>query len=169
MQNGTDARLTIKKALSQVPEEEKKEDNKSYLKILSMCARFAIEEGDSGRAAYYIRLGLKLKRFYADFLFLDILLAKMNHRYGDMLTSLLSYLISIDLPDRDAYGYEFLNSEALKEVYDVYLPLAYANTQNHTPVLEIMRDTAEKLKQITTGAYIDKAYDIMRAIDMKSN
>ncbi|MBF0459473.1 MAG: hypothetical protein HQK99_16405 [Nitrospirae bacterium] len=169
MQNGTDARLSIKKALSQVPDEDKNEENKSYLKILAMCARFAIEEGDISRAGYYIRLGLKLKRFHVDLLFLDVLLSKVSHRYGDMLTSLLSYLIAIDLPEREMYGYDFLNSEALKEVYDVYLPLAYSNTQNHTPIMEIIRDTAEKLKKITTGVYIDKAYDIMRAIDMKSN
>ncbi|MBF0319498.1 MAG: hypothetical protein HQL01_06830 [Nitrospirae bacterium] len=167
--NNNDAKASVKKAFTQVPEEDKTEDNKSYLKILSLSARFAIEEGDISRASYYIRQGLKLKRFYADFLFLDIMLSKATHRYGDMLSALLSYLISIDLPDRDSYGYEFLNSEALKEVYDVYLPLAYSNTQNHAPILEIIQDTANKLKQITTGAYIDKAYDIMRAIDLKSN
>lgn len=168
-QNVADARLSIKKALSQVPEEDKTENNKSYLKILSMCARFAIEEGDIARAGYYIRLGLKLKRFHVDLLFLDILLTKATHRYGDMLSTILSYLIAIDLPDKDIYAYDFLNSEALKEIYDVYLPLAYANTQNHAPIMEIMRDTAEKLKKITTGAYLGKAYDIMRAIDLKSN
>ncbi|MBF0553415.1 MAG: hypothetical protein HQK96_02525 [Nitrospirae bacterium] len=169
MQNGIDARLSIKKAISQVPEEDKREDNSSYLKILSMCARFTIEDGDVSRAAYYIRQGIKLKRFHVDLLFLDILLSKATHRYGDMLTSILSYLIAIDLPDREIYGYDFLNSEALKEVYDVYLPLAYSNTQNHTPVMDIIRDTSEKIRKITTGVYLDKAYDIMRAIDLKSN
>ncbi|KWT84068.1 hypothetical protein [Candidatus Magnetominusculus xianensis] len=169
LQNGIDARLSVKKALSQVPEEEKTEDNKSYLKILALCARFAIEEADISRAGYYIRLGLKLKRFHVDLLFLDIMLSKVTHRYGDMLTTILSYLIAIDLPDRELYEYDFLNSEALKEVYDVYLPLAYSNTQNHAPIMEIIRDTAERLKKITTGVYVDKAYDIMRAIDLKSN
>ncbi|MCG6551685.1 MAG: hypothetical protein L7F77_05110 [Candidatus Magnetominusculus sp. LBB02] len=169
VQNGADARLSIRKALSQVPEQDKTEDNKSYLKILSMCARFSLEEGDISRCGYYIRLGLKLKRFHVDLLFLDILLSKVTHRYGDMLTTILSYLIAIDLPDREIYEYDFLNSEALKEVYDVYLPLAYSNTQNHSPVMEIIRDTAERLRKIATGVYIDKAYDIMRAIDLKSN
>ncbi|MBF0463645.1 MAG: hypothetical protein HQK88_04710 [Nitrospirae bacterium] len=164
-----DAVSTMKRALSQVPEDEKLPENLAYLKILFFCARFAIEDTDERIAYYYIKEGIKTKKFYADFLFLDIFLAKLQHRYGDMLSSIIAYLISIDLPDRDAYGYDFVNTDAINEVFTVYLPLAYNNTQNHAMILNVLNNTIEKVKEFSTGENVSKAYDIMRAMDFKSN
>ncbi|KJU84129.1 hypothetical protein MBAV_003677, partial [Candidatus Magnetobacterium bavaricum] len=76
-------------------------DNTAYLKILAMSARFTMEDGDYTKASYYINEGLKLKRFYADFLFLNTLIFKILHKHGDMLTAIVGYLISVDLPDVD--------------------------------------------------------------------
>ncbi|MBF0316722.1 MAG: hypothetical protein HQL04_00980 [Nitrospirae bacterium] len=164
-----DAVLSLKTALSQVPAEDKVADNTAYLKILAMSARFTMEDGDYTKASYYISEGLKLKRFYSDFLFLNTLIFKILHKHGDMLTSIIGYLISVDLPDVDSYGYDFVNDAAVKEMLDVYLPLAYSNTPNHEKILEVIEGTVTKMKEVTSGQYIESALNVMRAIDSKVN
>ena len=86
-----------------------------------------------------------------------------------MLTAIINYLIAIDLPDRDKYMYEFVNTVALNELYVEYLPVAYTNTPNHTPILSIVEDTIEKLKQIASGEFLEKGARIMKAIDSTNN
>ncbi|MBF0608527.1 MAG: hypothetical protein SFH39_13375 [Candidatus Magnetobacterium sp. LHC-1] len=164
-----DAVLSLKTALAQVPLEDKVADNTAYLKILAMSARFTIEDGDYTKASYYISEGLKLKRFYADFLFLNTLIFKVLHQHGDMLTSIIGYLISIDLPDVYSYGYDFVNDAAIKEMLDVYLPLAYTNTPNHAQIQEVIEGTMIKMKEVTSGQYIESALNIMRDIDNRAN
>ncbi|MBF0344890.1 MAG: hypothetical protein HQL06_11745 [Nitrospirae bacterium] len=164
-----DAVSSLKTALSQVPAEDKVAENNTYLRILALSARFTIEEGDYAKAMYYIGEGLKLKKFYSDFLFLNTLIFKVLHKYGDMLTSIIGYLISVDLPDTDSYDYEFVNDAAINEMLNVYLPLAYTNTQNHDKVIEVIENTLIRMKEITSGQYIESALNVMRAIDQTSN
>ncbi|MBF0564272.1 MAG: hypothetical protein HQK89_03420 [Nitrospirae bacterium] len=167
--NKNDALSTIQMALSQVPENEKLPENIPYLRILYFSARFAIESGDYNRSSTLVHEGLKLNKLYPDLLFLDVLLSKLFHRYGEMLSSLLSFLISIDLPEHAGVEYEFVNDTALHEVLETYLPLAYGNTQNHAPIKEVVLNTMDKLRGITTGQYLQKAYNIMSAMDNKNN
>lgn len=163
------ASASLKMALSQVPEEEKNQKNIPYLRILSSLATMLIEEGDVNKAYDYIKEGLQVKNLHADLNFLHILLLKSSHRYGEMLTSLISYLIAIDMPDKDLFEYEFFNDRALQEIYDVYIPLSFRNIPNRGPILKVLADTLEKLKQLSSGEYLDKAYQIMLALAEEEN
>jgi hypothetical protein len=167
--NKEDATSTIQMALSQVPESEKLSENFAYFRILYFSARLAIDKGDYNRGATLVYEGLKLRKLYPDMLFLEILLSKLFHRYGEMLSAIISYFVSIELPENNSNDYEFVNDAAINEVFEVYLPLAYTNTQNHSMIKEVIMSTMDKLGGISTGQFIQKAYDIMCAIDNKAN
>lgn len=164
-----DAIESINLALSQVPDDEKTEKNKIFLRILSIAARLAFEVGDIPKGATLVNEGLKLKSLHADLSFLNVLYLKEEHRYGEILSNLINYLVAIDMPDVDSFNYDFVNHSALNEIYEKLIPLAYRNTPNHSEILSIIKDTVEKLDAISGGEYLKKAYDIMIAIDREMN
>jgi hypothetical protein len=156
---------TTNMALSQVPGQDKLTDNYTFFKILSLAARFAIEDGLTARADALVQEGLSLKKMHADLLFLNSLICNSRHQYGEMLTSLISYLIAADLPEHELCGYDFVNPVAMKEVLGKYLPLAYNNTPNHEQILALVGDTLDKLKAISSGYSLEQAFRIMDDID----
>ncbi len=160
---------SLNMAYSQVPNEDKTSDNSSYLKILSLAARFALEAGDFNNGANYINKGLSLKNLHADLLFLNILCLREQHKYGEILSNLINYLVAIDMPDAILFSYDFVNEEAINEVYESLIPIAYRNTPNHGPILEVIKDTIEKLKELSGGSYLERAYHIMLSIDRQEN
>jgi len=156
---------TANMALSQVPDEDKRPDNYAFFKILSLAARFAVEDGQTARADALVQEGLALKKMHADLMFLKSLIHNSRRQYGEMLTSLISYLIAADLPERELCGYDFVNPMAMKEVLGKYLPLAYNNTPNHEQILALVEDTIEKLKDISSADSLQQAFKVMDAID----
>ncbi|KJR42558.1 hypothetical protein MCHI_001539 [Candidatus Magnetoovum chiemensis] len=164
----TDAEATFKMAMSQVPQEDKTSNNIAYIRILCYCAWLSLEAGDIIRASNLINEGLKLRKMHADLLFLNSLIFRSAHKYGDMLTSLISYLIAADLPDKDLFSYEFVNPGVLKSVIEDYIPLAFRNTPNHAPILEVIKNTIVKIKELASGEYIERAYNILIAIEKEN-
>jgi hypothetical protein len=156
---------TANMALSQVPAEDKRPDNYVFFKLLSLVARFAVEDGKTARAEALVEEGLALKKMHADLMFLKSLIHNSRHQYGEMLTSLISYLIAADLPERELCGYDFVNPMAMKEVLEKYLPLAYKNTPNHEQILLLVENTLTKLKDISSGYSLEEAFNVMAAID----
>jgi hypothetical protein len=152
-------------ALSQIPDEDKRQDNYVYFKILSLVARFAVEDGRTARAEALIDEGLALRKMHADLVFLKSLIYNSRRQYGEMLTSLISYMIAADLPESESCGYDFVNPAAMKEVLEKYLPLAYNNTPNHAQILTLVEDTLSKLREISSGYSLEQAFNVMSAID----
>lgn len=155
------AKESIRRALSQVPDDAKRGDNPVYLKILALSARFAIEEKDYDAANIYISEGIALKDDHADLLFLKALIMMDHRRYDEMFAELIKYLLSCGAGDAKNYDYDFVNTAALQEAMEKLLPTAYENALDHAS----LRNVVERLSDVSGNEYLKRAHEIMQSID----
>src|SRR5208282_5638240 len=107
------ARASLNRALSQVPEDEKNSGNLAYVKILSYTAAVAIGDEDYAVAAKYIEKGLSLKEGHADLLFMRLRVLMHRGAYNAMFPDVLKYLIACGAEDRNLYDYGFTTPETV--------------------------------------------------------
>jgi tetratricopeptide (TPR) repeat protein len=156
------ARDSLKRAFSQVPEDEKKSDNLSYVKILSYTAAIAIGDEDYAKAAKYVEEGLSLKEGHADLLFMRLLVLRHRGAYNAMFPDVLKYLIACSsAEDRTIYEYGFTTPELIKQVMDEILPPAYENSADHEAYMAAVTRFVEN----TGSPFLKMAHEIMTNID----
>ncbi len=125
------AREALNRALSQVPEDEKRSDNPSYIKLLSYLAAMALGDEDYTSAAKYIEEGLALKEIHADLLYMRLLVLMHRGAYNAMFPDVLKYLIACGAADLGIYDCGFATPEVIDKVMNEILPLAYENSADH--------------------------------------
>lgn len=150
----------LKRALSQVPEDEKNKDNATYLSILSVIAFIVIEDKDYAGVARYVEEGLSIKHNHADLLFMKALLLLDEKRFDEMLEALIHYLLSLDETDSDRFNYRYAHEGALKEVYDNLLPMACKYAFEYSKITDITR----QLCKATGSERLKKACDAMEKV-----
>jgi len=156
------AREALNRALSQVPEEEKKSDNPSYIKLLSYLAAVAVGDEDYTSAARYIEEGLALKEIHADLLYMRLLVLIHRGAYNAMFPDVLKYLIACGAEDRNLYDCGFTTQEAIDKVMNEMLPLAYEHSTNHEAYFAaVMRYT-----ETMDNKLLKRAHEIMKSIDI---
>ena len=155
------ARESLNRALSQVPQDEKKGDNLAYIKMLSFQAAIAVGDKDYTTAAKYIEEGLSKRENYADLLYLRLVVLRHRGAYNAMFPDVLKYLLACSAEDSSTYDYGFTSDELVAMVMNEMLPLAYENSADHeaymAAVTTFINATSSKLLKI--------AQEIMLAID----
>jgi tetratricopeptide (TPR) repeat protein len=154
---------SLKRAMAQIPDNEKTKENAAYLKMLTMVAKFNFEKKEGEEAIKNIEEGLKIKDDHSDLLFLKALYLLDNKMFDEMLVVLINCLLTLNGPDKDRYDYEFVGQNAINEVFNNLVPLAYKNATQHKSI----KDIVKKLSDVSRNEYIKKAYDIMSEIDAK--
>lgn len=155
----------LDKALKEVSETEKTEDNPVYLKILSLLAKINLQKGMKDAASLYIEEGLKVKTDHSDLLFLKALYLWDSNRYDEMFGAIITYLVSLITAERDKYSYEFTEEGALKEVFETLIPIAFRNSQTRKETMPIVKQLVEK----TQSALLERAYNLMLEIDRETS
>ena len=155
------ARESLNRAFSQVPEDEKKSDNPSYIKMLSFLAAMAVGDGDYESAATYIDEGLALKEIHADLLYMRLLVLMHRGAYNEMIPFVLKYLIACGADDSSVYDAGFTTQEVIDKVMNEMLPMAYENASGRegyvAAVTRFIETTGNKL--------LKRAHEIMTAMD----
>lgn len=154
---------SLKRAMAQIPDNEKTKENAAYLKMLTMIAKFNFEKKEGEEAIKNIEEGLKIKDDHSDLLFLKALYLLDNKIFDEMLAVLINYLLTLTSPDKDRYDYEFVGQNAIDEVFNNLLPLAYKRALQYKSIIGIV----EKMVSASQNEYIKKAYDLMCEIDSK--
>ncbi|MBF0558396.1 MAG: tetratricopeptide repeat protein [Nitrospirae bacterium] len=155
------ARESLKRAFSQVPEDEKNGDNLAYIKILFHLGSMAISDEDYTSAAKYIEEGLSLKAAYADLLFLRLIVLRYRGAYNAMFPDVLNYLIACSAEDSGIYDYRFTNQDAIDGVMIEMLPLAYENSTDR----EAYMASVTRFVEATGSELFKRAREIMAGID----
>ena len=154
---------SLKRAMAQIPDKEKTKDNAAYLKMLALIARFSFEKKDGNEAIKNIEEGLKIKDDHADLLFLKALYFLDNKMFEDMLAVLVNYLLTLAEPDKKIFDYEFTGENAINEVFNNLIPMAYKNATQYKNI----KDIVKKLSDASQSEYIERAYNLMSEIDEK--
>ena len=147
----------LKRALAQVPGNEKHENNPVYLSILSNLAYLLKDKNDFGTVAAYVREGLAVKKNHADLLLMKTLLVMDMKNFDEMLEALIQYLLAIGDEDRERFNYQYTHEGALKEVYENLLPMAC----KYAFEFEKMRDITERLYKVNGSEWLKKACEVM--------
>jgi len=156
------ARESLKRAFSQVPEDQKKGDNLYYIKLLSLLAATALGDGDYTSAAGYIEEGLALREIHADLLYMRLLVLTHRGAYNAMFPDVLKYLIACGADDSSGlYDYGFATQELIDKVMNQMLPLAYENSAGREEYMAAVTRFAEA----TGNKLLKRAHEIMTAID----
>ncbi|MEW5743978.1 MAG: hypothetical protein AB1805_00870 [Nitrospirota bacterium] len=148
---------TLKRALSQVPEADKSEDNATYLGILASLAFLSLEKRESRQAAAYVDEGLTVKKNHADLLFVRALLLVDAQRFDEVLETAVHYLLALQESDAPRYGYRYTHPGALKEVYDTLIPMACRYALQYDQI----KDIVDKLWHSTKSEWIKRAHEAM--------
>jgi tetratricopeptide (TPR) repeat protein len=154
---------SLKRAMEQIPDNEKTRDNAAYLKMLVLIAKFNFEKKEGEEAIKNIEEGLKIKDDHSDLLFLKALYLLDNKMFDEMLAVLINYLLTLTGPDRDRYDYEFVGQNAINEVFNNLIPLGYRNSVQHKNI----KDIVKKMVDASQNENIKRAYDLMNEIDEK--
>lgn len=154
---------SLKRAMAQIPENEKTKENAAYLKMLVMIAKFNFEKKEGEEAIKNIEEGLKIKDDHSDLLFLKALYLLDNKMFDEMLATLINYLLTISDEETKKYDYEFAGEKALNEVFSNLVPLSYKHSTQHKNIKEIVK----KLVDASQNEYIKRVYDLMNEIDEK--
>lgn len=154
---------SLKRAMEQIPDNEKTKENAAYLKMLTMIAKFNFEKKEGEEAIKNIEEGLKIKDDHSDLLFLKALYLLDNRMFDEMLAVLINYLLTLTSPDKDRYDYEFVGQNAINEVFNNLFPLAYKRALQYKSIIGIV----EKIVNASQNEYVKKAYDLMHDIDSK--
>ncbi|MEW6740298.1 MAG: hypothetical protein AB1325_10400 [Nitrospirota bacterium] len=154
---------SLKRAMAQIPDNEKTKENAAYLKMLTIIAKFNFEKKEGEEAIKNIEEGLKIKDDHPDLLFLKALYLLDNKMFDEMLAVLINYLLTLTSPDRDRYDYEFVGQNAINEVFNNLFPLAYKKAVQYKSIMGVV----EKIVNASQNEHIKKAYDLMRDIDSK--
>lgn len=152
---------SLSKALKDVPEGEKRKDNRTYLHILTLLSRIQLERGNRPEAIQYIDEGLNIHSMHTDLLFLKSLYCWDEKLYDEMSGAIITYLVSLTSPDLSQYGYEFSGEGALNEIFTKLIPASYRKAIVHKEILAIVRQLSEK----TGSELMQQAYVIMQKID----
>ncbi len=156
---------TLKRALSQVPENEMDLNNVTYLSILSVLSFLLLQKSEIGISHQYVEQGLAVKKDHADLLFVKALILLDRKRYDELLEALITYLLALGEKDNLKYDYRYTHEQALKEVYDTLLPMAYRAAIHYSKI----RSIAERLYEASHNEWLKKACDIMVEIDNSRN
>ncbi len=151
----------LKRALSQVPENEKNEENAIYLSILSALAFLVIENKDFESVARNVEEGLAVKKDHADLLFMKTLLLMNLRRFDEMLETIIHYLLALEEKGAEKFNYGYAHEGAVKEIYNNLLPMAYKCAFEHAQIREIVH----KLYKSAGSEGLKRAYDLMVEID----
>lgn len=154
---------SLKRAMAQIPDNEKTRENAAYLKMLALIAKFNFEKKEGEEAIKNIEEGLKIKDDHSDLLFLKALHLLDNKMFDEMLAVLLNYLLTLKHPDRERYDYEFTSENAINEVFNNLVPLAYKNSTQYKGI----KDIVKKMADASQNEYIRKVYNLMSEIDEK--
>ncbi len=154
---------SLKRAMAQIPDNEKTKENAAYLKMLTIISKFNFEKKEGEEAIKNIEEGLKIKDDHSDLLFLKALYLLDNKMFDEMLAVLIGYLLTLTGPDKDRYDYEFVGQNAINEVFNSLFPLAYKKAGQYKSITGVV----EKIVNASQNEYIKKAYDLMRDIDSK--
>ncbi|MEW6417021.1 MAG: hypothetical protein AB1480_02745 [Nitrospirota bacterium] len=152
---------SLHRAYSQVPDKAKRDDNAVYLKILSLLARFNLEEKDPQKVWNYVDEGLRIKENHIDLLFLKSLLLLDERRFDEMLVTLITYLLSFDTEEIKKYNYELVNEATLKEIFDNLIPLSYRNSIYGV----VIKDKVKIILEKTGNKNIERVLNIMASAD----
>jgi tetratricopeptide (TPR) repeat protein len=164
--NQKDAAIeTLKRALSQVPDDEKNENNAVYLSILSVLSFLLVEKSEVGNSDQYVEQGLAVKKDHADLLFVKSLILLDQKRYDEVLEVLITYLLTLGEADSMKYDYRYTHDQALKEVFDTLIPTAYRYAFQYDKISNI----TERLCKASDNESLKKARDIMVEIDKSRN
>ncbi len=155
------ARESLNRALSQVPDEEKKSDNLPYIKMLSLLAATAVGDGDYTSAAKYIQEGLALREIHADLLYMRLLVLMHRGAFNAMFPDVLKYFIACGADDGSVYDFGFATQEIIDKVMNEILPLAYENSTDH----EAYFAAVSRYTDTTGNKLLKRAREIMTAID----
>jgi predicted Zn-dependent protease len=151
------ARETLKRALSQVSQDEMREDNPIYLGIVSTLAILSLEQADFEGACRYVDQGLSVKKNHLDLLFIKALLLMDQKRYDEMLEAIIHYLLAKGNGEEGVYQYRYAHEGALKEVYDNLLPTSYRLAFQQNEIKELVR----KLSEAARNEWLKKACEVM--------
>ncbi|BCB96079.1 hypothetical protein JZK55_10010 [Dissulfurispira thermophila] len=154
---------SLKRAMAQIPDNEKTKENAAYLKMLVMIAKFNFEKKQGEEAIKNIEEGLKIKDDHSDLLFLKALYLLDNKMFDEMLVTLINYLLTISDAESKKYDYEFVGEKALNEVFSNLIPLSYKNSVQHKNI----KDIVKKMVDVSQNENIKRAYDLMNEIDEK--
>lgn len=152
---------TLKRALAQVPDADKNENNATYLSILASLSFLSLEKRESEQAAAYVDEGLAVKKNHADLLFVRSLLLLDAQRFDEVLEAVVNYLLALGDGTARQFEYRFAHAGVLKEVYDALLPTAYRSALQHDQIKGIV----EKLWKATQSELLENAYNVMNSID----
>jgi len=155
------ARESLNRALSQVPEDDKTGDNLVYLRILFHLGSLAISEGDYTSAANYIEEGLSLKEIHADLLCMRLLVLVHRGAYNAMFPDVLKYLTACIAEDSGIYDYRFANQDIIDSVINEMLPIAYANSTDREAYMAAVKRFVDN----TGSPLFVRAHEIMKSID----
>jgi len=155
------ARESLNRALSQVPEDEKKSDNLSYIKLLSYLSAMAVGDGDYTTAARYIEEGLALREIHADLLYMRLLVLMHRGAYNAMFPDVLKYLIACGAEDLSIYDCGFTTQEVIDKVMNEMPPLAYEHSTDH----EAYFAAVTRFTDAKDNRLLKRAHEIMTAID----
>lgn len=115
----------LKRALSQVAEEEQDADNFIYLNILASLAFLELEKRNIDTAQRYVEQGLATRQDHADLLFVKALVLLDYHQFDEMMEALIRYLIAVEAPDAGGFAYKYTHEVALNEVFSSLISTAY--------------------------------------------
>lgn len=147
----------LKRALSQVANDEKLESNTTYLSILAVLAFLSLEKREFENATAYVEEGLAVKKNHADLLFVKSLLLFDAKRFDEMLEVIIHYLLALGEKDTDKFDYKYTHPGALKEIYDALIPTACRYALQYDQI----KDVVNKLCQATKSKWLARAYEVM--------
>lgn len=128
---------SLNRAYAQMPDAEKTRENSSYLKTVSLLARFGLDQQDRERVWTLVNEGLTVKEDHVDLLFIKALLLLDEKRYDDMLVTLISYILhTMSAGEAEAYRYELIGEKFDVEVFENLLPAAYRQAPSGNAVRE---------------------------------
>ena len=152
---------TLKRALSQVPDDEINEDNVVYLSILSVLSFLLLQKSQTGNSYHYVEMGLAVKKNHADLLFVNTLILLDTKRFDEMLETIVHYLLSLGESDRERFNYRYTHEQALREVYTTLIPEAYGVALHYNEI----KDIVEKLSRASDNEWLKKAFEVMVELD----
>jgi tetratricopeptide (TPR) repeat protein len=154
---------SLKRAMAQIPDNEKTKENAAYLKMLTIISKFNFEKKEGEEAIKNIEEGLKIKDDHSALLFLKALYLLDNKLFDEMLATLINYLLTISDTEVKKYDYEFVGEKAINEVFSNLIPLAY----KHATQRKNIKDIVKKMVDASQNENIKKVYDLMNEIDEK--
>lgn len=137
------------------------EHRETFLRVLPLMIRVAMENNKHEEAIGLINEGLSIDEYHCDLLFLKAMYFWDEDKHDEMFVALITFLASLGVQRHIEREYQYVNDLAIEEIFSTLIPFAYERAAARVELAKSVNELAEK----TNNAYLIKVRQLLMDID----